>query len=158
MKLKDERNPWLVSSSARFLTFPSPSSDSTSCVNTRANCLPCGHPFQSGGLAPAISSMGQTPALRLMIPGMRMRRKAQRMARGMNGFNRKYTHARIPCVPPAMARETGRMCWLVIFPNLWRSRGPAGPSQFSPISQPGTCDRVLLKTHETSALPLTSSE
>jgi hypothetical protein len=51
-------------------------------VKTKANCLPSGHSFHPFGFAPAVLSMGQTPAVRLMIPGIRKRFNAQRIVRG----------------------------------------------------------------------------
>ena len=89
MKLKEERNPWLISSSARLVTFSSPAGDSTSCVMTRANSLESGQPGQPAGISPAFGLIGHDARHCLMILLALPRLTASRMRRGMYGLNAK---------------------------------------------------------------------
>src|SRR3990170_8181914 len=59
-KLNDERNPYLFSISISLSHLPRPFADSTSCVSTKENIFPSGHPDQLTGDFPELLRMGQT--------------------------------------------------------------------------------------------------
>src|SRR5881409_869120 len=87
-KLNEERNPRRISISANWRQRSNPLLPSTSCVRTKANSLPSGHPSHPSGALAATLLIGQELLNRRLSRPARKRRNAIRSTHGMVGLSR----------------------------------------------------------------------